>query len=204
DAFAHPFIYTLGMHIGPKLQNDLVSEGYNQCAEDQLLQSINWKDNGYSLFSVSSLALSSKHGFFSRLSESNCFTVSKEDFVQLGSYDARFTGPGGSLCNLEPFNRFNSCNWIQPIMLLGEASFHQFHGGVATNVPIEQHPWVSMEREYIEVVGELTATSSARLSTWAPSAKSVPVSMIPLAGRKKKSRRSLDSCRRPLFFGPKP
>jgi hypothetical protein len=58
------------------------------------------------------------------------------------------------VCNLEVFNRLNEAEWLQPVMLLGEATFHQFHGGVATNVSIEQHPWESMEREYAQIVGE--------------------------------------------------
>jgi glycosyltransferase involved in cell wall biosynthesis len=154
SAFPHPFIYTLGMHLGPKPQNYLVNEGYNQSVEDQLLQSVDWKGDGYSLFSISSPALSSKRGFFSEVSESNCFTLRKSDFVELGLYESRFQSPGGGLCNLELFNRINSCDRIQPVMLLGEATFHQFHGGVATNVPIEQHPWESMAKEYTEITGE--------------------------------------------------
>jgi hypothetical protein len=154
EAFTHPFIYTLGMHLGAKPQNYLVSTGYNASIEDQLLDSIDWKSNGYSLFSISSPGLSSKRGFFSRLSESNCFTLRKEDFVKLGLYRPEFKSPGGGLCNLELFNRMNDSDLIQPIMLLGEATFHQFHGGVAANVPIEQHPWKSMEREYTMIMGE--------------------------------------------------
>ena len=159
-AFAHPFIYTLGMHLGSKPQNYLVNEGYNQSVEDQLLESVDWKADGYSLFSIASPALSSKRGFFSELSESNCFTLKKSDFVDLGLYQSRFKGPGGGLCNLELFNRIHSCDRIQPVMLLGEATFHQFHGGVATNVPIDQHPWESMAKEYTEIVGEPYKTSS--------------------------------------------
>jgi hypothetical protein len=154
EAFPHPFVYTLGMHLGAKPQNYLVSEGYNASTEDQLLDSIDWKGNGYSLFSISSPGLSSKGGFFSRLSESNCFTLRKEDFVKMGLYRSEFRSPGGGLSNLEVFNRMNDSDWIQPIMLLGQATFHQFHGGVATNVPIEQHPWESMEREYTAIMGE--------------------------------------------------
>ena len=150
----HPFVYTLGMHLGSKPQNYLVAEGYNQSIEDQLLESIDWKTDGYALFSISSPALSSKRGFFSALSESNCFALRKKDFIQVGQYDARFHSPGGGLCNLELFNRLNICDWIQPVMLLGEASFHQFHGGVAANVPIEKHPWKAMEREYTAILGE--------------------------------------------------
>jgi glycosyltransferase involved in cell wall biosynthesis len=154
NAFAHPFIYTLGMHLGSKPQNFLVKEGYKQSIEDQLLETVDWKTDGYSLFSISSPALSSKRGFFSELSESNCFSLSKSDFVELGLYQSRFKSPGGGLCNLELFNRINRSDRIQPVMLLGEATFHQFHGGIATNVPIDQHPWESMEREYKKIIGE--------------------------------------------------
>jgi hypothetical protein len=154
EAFAHPFVYTLGMHIGSKPQNYLVNEGYDQSIEDNLFESIDWRSNGYSLFSISSVALSSRQGFFSRLTESNCFTLRKDDFVKAGLYQAQFQSPGGGLCNLEVFNRLNTLEWIQPIMLLGEATFHQFHGGVATNVPMDQHPWKAMAREYARIVGE--------------------------------------------------
>jgi hypothetical protein len=154
EALPHPFIYTFGMHLGSRPQNFLVSEGYNQMIEDELLGSINWQKQGYSLFSIASPALSSKRGFFSRLSESNCFAMRKEDLIKVGMYDTRFKSPGGGLCNLELFNRLNACDWIQPVMLLGEATFHQFHGGVATNVPMEQHPWNEMEAEYQRILGE--------------------------------------------------
>ena len=154
DALPHPFVYTLGMHIGPKPQNYLITEGYNHTVEEELLRSSNWQNNPYSLFSISSPALSSKRGFFSKLSESNCFALRKKDFIEAGEYETRFQSPGGGLCNLELFNRLNLCDWIQPVMLLGEATFHQFHGGVATNVPMEQHPWNEMEEEYLDIVGE--------------------------------------------------
>jgi glycosyltransferase involved in cell wall biosynthesis len=154
NTFAHPFIYTLGMHLGHRPQNYLVGEGYNQSIEDELLESTGWTSNGHALFSISSVALSSKGGFFSKLTESNCFTVRKEDFVKIGLYQSQFKSPGGGLCNLELFNRLNDTEWIQPIMLLGEATFHQFHEGVATNVPMEQHPWKSMEMEYERIMGK--------------------------------------------------
>lgn len=154
EAFVQPFIYTLGMHLGSKPQNYLVSEGYNASVEDRLLETVDWRGDGYSLFSVSSPALSSKRGFFSRLSESNCFALRKEDFVKIGAYQSRFQSPGGGLANLELFNRVHDFAWMQPVMLLGEATFHQVHGGVATNVPIADHPWESMAREYAQIVGE--------------------------------------------------
>ena len=38
--------------------------------------------------------------------------------------------------------------------LLGEATFHQFHGGIATNVPIDRHPWMSMSNEFVQIFGK--------------------------------------------------
>jgi glycosyltransferase involved in cell wall biosynthesis len=153
-AFEHPFIYTLGMHVGYKPQNLLVAEGYNQQLEDMLLGTVDWKKNGYALFSISSVALSSKNGFFSRLSESNCFCAHKDDLVSVGMYNTGFTSPGGGLCNLDIFNRFNEAPWVQPVMLLGESTFHQFHGGFASNVTMEHHPWNNMAAEYEKVIGQ--------------------------------------------------
>lgn len=154
DAFEHPFIYTIGMHLGLKPQNFLVSDGHGAAAEDQLLEEVDWRTDGYNLFKISCPGLSSKQGFFSELTESNCFTLRKLDFERIGRYQTRFRSAGGGLCNLEIFNRAHEAEWLQPVLLLGEASFHQLHGGVATNAPIAQHPWRAMAKEYAEVVGE--------------------------------------------------
>lgn len=144
----NPFIYTLGMHIGAKPQNYLLEEGYNQDIEDKLLETINWQEDGYELFKISSLALSSLNGFFSPISESNCYLIRKTDFIDLKGYDEQFSGKGGGLVNLDFFNRVQESEKFQNIMLLGEATFHQFHGGIATNVPMNKHPWAEMENEY--------------------------------------------------------
>ena len=134
--FRHPFVYTIGMHLGPKPQNESVLEGYDRDAEDALLETVDWRANGYALFVVSSVALSSKLGFFSELIESNCFTMRRHDFLRLGGLDEAFCAPGGGLVNLDLFNRVHDDPRMSPILLLGEATFHQFHGGAATNVPM--------------------------------------------------------------------
>jgi glycosyltransferase involved in cell wall biosynthesis len=152
--YKDPFIYTLGMHIGHKQQNFLAEENYSQLDEDQLLDSVDWQHDGYLLFDISSVALSSKEGFFSRLTESNCVTISKESFQQMGGFDERFISPGGGLSNLDFFNRSNASPTLQPIMLLGEATFHQFHNGTATNVPLKDHPWDKMAKEYLAIRGK--------------------------------------------------
>ncbi|MCH9697576.1 MAG: glycosyltransferase [Gammaproteobacteria bacterium] len=151
SVYNDPFIYTLGMHLGSDPQNISIEQGYNQAAEDALLDSVDWRHNGYALFEISSVALSSKNGFFSELSESNCFVMKKTSLVEMGGFDEQFTSPGGGLVNLDMFNRVNENNNMTPIMLMGEATFHQYHGGVATNVPIDAHPWPIMEQEYQQI-----------------------------------------------------
>lgn len=152
--YENPFVYTLGMHIGFKPQPDLVEENYSQTDEDQLIASIDWKRDGYSLFDISSVALSSGKGYFSKLNESNCVTMRRSAYQKIGGFDERFKSPGGGLTNLEFFNRVNATADIHPVMLLGEATFHQFHNGTATNVPRKDHPWKKMDQEYTEIIGK--------------------------------------------------
>lgn len=151
----NPFIYTLGMHIGNKIQNILVEEGYNQTTEDILFEKVDWMKNGYLLFNISSVALSSKNGFFSNISESNCFLIKKNDFIETGGYNEKFISKGGGLVNLDFFNTISKSNKFQSIMLLGEATFHQFHNGIATNTPLKNHPWPDMEEEYYKITGKV-------------------------------------------------
>ena len=151
----NPFIYTLGMHLGDKLQNNAIKEGYNRQIEDKLLSTVDWKNNGYELFKISTLAASSKGGYFSPIDESNCFSMTKSDFLSIGGFDESFTSPGCGLANLDIFNKAHENNMLFHVFLLGEATFHQIHGGVATNVPIEQHPLIEMQNEYANIRGRM-------------------------------------------------
>lgn len=152
--FSNPFVYTLGMHLGPKAQSVSILDGYNQSIEDEILENAHWRDNGYRLFSISSVALSSKKGFYSELTESNCFAIYKKTYKKIGEFDERFIMPGGGLINLDFFNRAMEKRNITPVMLMGEATFHQYHGGVATNVPLKEHPWEKFAKEYRRIRGK--------------------------------------------------
>lgn len=154
NLYKNPFIYTLGMHIGAKPQPDLAAENYSQVDEDQLIDTVDWKKDGYSLFDISSVALSSGKGYLSSLTESNCVTMRRHVYQKMGGFDEQFKGPGGGLTNLDFFNRVNQISDVQPVMLLGEATFHQFHNGTATNVPRKDHPWESMAKEYMTIRGK--------------------------------------------------
>ncbi len=145
-------VATIAYHLGNKIQNESIIEGYNQKTEDLLLETINWRENGYKLFSISVLAGSSSNGWFLPLSESNCLTITKSEFNKINGYCELFKTQGGGFVNLDFYKR--ACdNTDNLVILLGEGTFHQFHGGVATNVPMNQHPAQIFNNEYKQIRG---------------------------------------------------
>ena len=52
--------------------------------------------------------------------------------------DERFDTPGGGFVNLDTYRRALELEGAEPVVLLGEASFHQLHGGVSTNASQSQ------------------------------------------------------------------
>lgn len=157
-----PIITVLSWHLGPTLQNESMLRGYNQTIEDELLARIAWRDDGYLLFDVSSLAASSGEGWFGTIAESNCLGVTRDVLRELHGFDEAFRLPGGGLCNHDFLRRACVLPNTEFVCLLGEATFHQFHGGVATNVPLERHPWPEFAREYEVLRGEPFRPSTRR------------------------------------------
>jgi len=154
DMFDDPFICSMGWHLGPDVQNVSMFSGYDQTAEDALLASSKWMEDGYKLFEISTLAQSSHMGLLGGLpDEASWCAMRKESFLDIGGYEERFQSPGGGLVNHYFLNRMIRRESVQPVVLLGEGSFHQFHGGVATNVAIEHHPIDRFKAEYETIVG---------------------------------------------------
>lgn len=147
-----PVIATLGFHLGPEPQMASVRKGYDQAAEDALLESIGWPSDGYRLFEISVLALSSAHGWFGPLAESNGLFMPRALWDELEGYDAAFVSPGGGLVNLDTYVRACALDGAQVFRILGEGTFHQVHGGVTTNA--EVHPWDAFHDEYVAVRGK--------------------------------------------------
>ena len=133
-SFKEPIVATLGWHLGPDVQNRSILAGYDKEEEDGLLASIDWPNQGYKLFEIASLAESSKDGWFLPISESNCLFMSRSSFRLLDGLDERFDLPGGGLVNLDLYERACRLKASELVMILGEGSFHQIHGGVATNI----------------------------------------------------------------------
>jgi len=155
-----PVICTHGFHLGPDVQSRSIAAGYNQQREDELLSTVDWRTDGYRLFDISVFAGSSFRGWFISPTESNCLVMPRELWEKLNFLDERFITPGGGLVNLDTFKRACETPGTQLVTLLGEGSFHQFHGGAATgksatSAAPAHNPNEAFDREYQQIRGEL-------------------------------------------------
>jgi hypothetical protein len=127
-----------GWYLGADYQNCSVPGGYDHAQEDALLQSINWPEDGYRLFEISTLDQSSIYGWLGPLGEASCLFLRREVWDELGGWEERFDVAGGGLLNLDTYLRAIELPEAQSVSLLGEGTFHQLHGGVATNSPLDR------------------------------------------------------------------
>jgi len=126
-----PVVSTPNYHLGPALQYFSPDSGYDQTEEDRLLESIGWPEDGYRLFEISTSDM--RGGDRGPLLESNAFFMTREMWDEHGGFDPAFTGPGGGIANPDAFIRACELPGAQLIRVRGEATFHQYHGGVSTS-----------------------------------------------------------------------
>jgi glycosyltransferase involved in cell wall biosynthesis len=119
-------------HLGSVRHMDAREAGYDQQVEDELLASCDWKQDGYKLFGISALAGSSGRGWFGPMGESSALFMPVELWRELDGLDERFDLPGGGLVNHDLYRRACALDEARLIVLLGEGTFHQIHGGAAT------------------------------------------------------------------------
>ena len=127
----------LTWHLGFDLQGWAIEAGYDKDREDWLLASIEWPKDGYRLFEIATLAGSSTDGWFIPPSESNALFLGRQTWDVLGGFDERFDAPGGGFVNPDLWCRTLELPEVRHVILLGEGTFHQLHGGIATNASPE-------------------------------------------------------------------
>lgn len=122
-----------GYHLGEGEQQFHLSRGYTEEKEQQLLQDIDWLNDGYRLFEIACWSGANPRGFFNPFMECNCLFISAEIFRETGQADERFNLSGGGSLNLFIYRKAATHPRTQCFMLAGEGSFHQLHGGVTTS-----------------------------------------------------------------------
>lgn len=128
-------VATQQWYVGPGQQGDAQQAGYDQQVEDRLFARIDWPVDGYRLFEIGHFI--GERDWFDGIVESNCLFVPRKLLEQLGGYDESFAMPGGGYANLDLFERLVLAPDVNAVSILGEGTFHQFHGGTTTNVADE-------------------------------------------------------------------
>jgi hypothetical protein len=146
------FVGSRGRYLGNKFQRVAIVEGYNQQAEDDMLAKSGWENDGYKLFDISVFDESSGPTWFDPVAESNSLFMWRSLWDELGGYAEGFITPGGGLVNLDTWKRACELPDTVPTLLLGEATFHQVHGGIATNGSLEKVQ--EFYTEYFTIYGE--------------------------------------------------
>jgi hypothetical protein len=122
-----PVIATMNFHIGPV---DKIPAPQVLIREEELLKQVNWLSDPYNLFSISSFSPSSSGGWFARISESKALFLSAAHWRELGGYDEAFQEYAGGLADYDMWIRAASSPDSRTVMLLGEATFRQFHNSL--------------------------------------------------------------------------
>jgi hypothetical protein len=145
-----PLVTAPAYHLGSLPHMRAHEVGYDQAAEDDLLAGVAWEDDGYQLFRVSTPGGSSSRGLFGPMGESSSLFARPDVWAELGGLDERFTLPGGGLANHDLYRRACGLDSIELVVLLGEATFHQYHGGAATS---RRFTWDDMHADYQAIRG---------------------------------------------------
>jgi len=123
-----------GYNLGPAEHQLAQEHGHTETKEQALLHQIEWLQNGYRLFDISSPGGANPTGVINPLLESNCLFASRRCFEKIGWADTQFTYPGGGSLNLHLFRSLGMLPETRHYFILpGEGSFHQIHGGVTTH-----------------------------------------------------------------------
>ena len=153
-AFPDALVATAGFHIGDDDHQNSADRGHDERFEKRLLASIPWKENGYLLYTLSTVSGANPYGILHPLMESNCMFATRAAIEQIGGPDVRFDQEGGGVLNLDLFRELAEGPSSQLVVLPGEASFHQYHGGVTTKQDKDRETRLQAFRDrYVEVRG---------------------------------------------------
>jgi len=121
-----------GYHLGDEDQAKHMETGWTEEKESRLLDSIQWKSNGYRLFSISCFGPSNNRGYLQPMKECNAMFAPAAALKEIGGANEQFSLPGGGSINLDIYRKLGMRKECVLFITPGEGSFHQFHHGVTT------------------------------------------------------------------------
>jgi hypothetical protein len=145
-----PVVTAPAWHLGSVPHMRAAEAGYDQTAEDDLLATSGWEADGYALFDVATFAGSSHRGWFGPMGESSSLFLPRSLWQELSGLDEAFDLPGGGLVNHDLYRRACELPGIRLVEMLGEGTFHQYHGGAATS---RRFTWDDMHAQYVDLRG---------------------------------------------------
>lgn len=154
-------VTTLSFQLGPGPQWSSMQHGYDAAWEDRLLESIDWRNNGYRLFDIGPFAENTTRGWFGPLNESNLLFMHRDIWRELGGYDPAFESPGGGAANADLLLRALEHPGTRQVTVLGEGVFHQIHGGTHTNAT-SLDVYKNAAREYYRLRGRIRVVDAER------------------------------------------
>ena len=157
----HPraVVATFNYHLGAVPQYHPEARGFTEADEAALLASIDWPRDGYRLFEVGHPAALS--GIDGAMLESNAFFMRRALWEELGGYDPGFVSAGGGAANCDLFRRAVELPGAVLFKVVGEATFHQIHGGITSNATDIAAVMKELGREYFRVRGRPLAAVRA-------------------------------------------
>jgi glycosyltransferase involved in cell wall biosynthesis len=135
-----------GYHLGQDEQHIAAGERDLAAEEAALLASVDWRNSGYDLFSISTFSGANRNGYLNPIMECNCLFASAENYAAIGHANTQFTLPGGGSINLHMYRSLGTLPGTALVVLPGEGSFHQYHGGVTTSSYAEREAEIEKHR----------------------------------------------------------
>lgn len=155
----HPraIVFTQSLTLGRAPQWQSAQTGYSQAVEDALLAEIDWINNGYRMFEISSWQEESRAitRWMDPRFECNALFMSRALWAETGGYDLGFQTAGGGCASHDLFERACDLPQTQLIHILGEATFHQFHSDSASTARVDVAEQIKLfAREFSRLRGK--------------------------------------------------
>jgi glycosyltransferase involved in cell wall biosynthesis len=135
-----------GYHLGEQEQHFNEDPELALQEERRLLTSVDWRSDGYELFAISTFSGANRRGYLHPIMECNCLFASRDSYAQIGYADPQFTLHGGGSINLHMYRSLGMRPQSRVVVVPGEGSFHQYHGGVTTSAYADREAEIERHR----------------------------------------------------------